>query len=166
LLLGLTHCYGTLYVAILLAIDAVERRFNRSRLAGIGLFSLLLIWPLCQKLFGSLEMQAESNQLVEMLPFVSTLNNFSWGIYPLFWSLVSLPIRLPPQCSQPWLMPHGDRLKATAPALPKQRRRGSKLCPGTDPSPRLFPWCSFLGAAPPQAPHQSQFRSLPACWVG
>jgi hypothetical protein len=35
LLLGLTRYYGTLYVAILLAIDAVERRFNRSRLPGI-----------------------------------------------------------------------------------------------------------------------------------
>jgi hypothetical protein len=90
LLLGLTHCYGTLYVAILLAIDAVERRFNRSRLPGIGLFSLLLIWPLYQKLFGSLEMQAESNQLVEMsnqlvemLLFVSTLNNFLMGNLPV-----------------------------------------------------------------------------------
>ena len=83
MLLGLTHCYGTLYVAILLAIDAVERRFNRSRLPGIGLFSLLLIWPLYQKLFGSLEMQAESNQLVEMLLFVSTLNNFLMGNLPV-----------------------------------------------------------------------------------
>jgi hypothetical protein len=43
LLLGLTHYYGTLYVAFLLAIDAVERRFSRSRLPGSGLFSLLLI---------------------------------------------------------------------------------------------------------------------------
>jgi hypothetical protein len=62
LLLGLTHYYGTLYVAIQLEIDAVERRISRSRLPGIGLFSLLLLWPLFQKLFGSLEKQAESNQ--------------------------------------------------------------------------------------------------------
>ena len=83
LLLGLTHYYGTLYVAILLMIDAVERRISRSRLPGIGLFSLLLIWPLFQKLFGSLEMQAESNQWVEVLPFISTLNNFLMGNFPV-----------------------------------------------------------------------------------
>jgi|GEM_PF-5024308 len=84
LLLGLTHYYGTLYVVILLAIDTVERRISRSRLPGIGLFSLLLIWPLFQKLFGSLEMQAESNQWVEVLPFISTLNNFLMGNFPVF----------------------------------------------------------------------------------
>jgi hypothetical protein len=83
LLLGLTHYYTTLYVAILLAIDAVERRFSRSRLPGIGLFSLLLIWPLFQKLFGSREMQVESNQWVEVLPFVSTFNNFLMGNFPV-----------------------------------------------------------------------------------
>ena len=83
MLLGLTHYYGTLYVAILLAIDAVERRFSRSRLPGIGLFSLLLIWPLFQKLFGSLEMQVESNQWVEVLLFFSTFNNFLMGNFPV-----------------------------------------------------------------------------------
>ena len=83
LILGLTHYYGTLYVAILLAIDAVERRISRSRLPGIGLFSLLLLWPLFQKLFGTLEKQAESNQWVEVLPFVSTLNNFLMGNFPV-----------------------------------------------------------------------------------
>lgn len=67
----------------MLAIDAVERRFSRSRLPGIGLFSLLLIWPLFQKLFGSLEMQVESNQWVEALPFVSTFNNFLMGNFPV-----------------------------------------------------------------------------------
>ena len=139
LLLGLTHYYGTLYVAILLAIDAVERRISRSRLPGIGLFSLLLLWRLFQKLFGSLEKQAESNQWVEVLPFVSTFNNFLMGNFPLLWSLVSLPICLPPRCSQPWSLPHGDRLKAIAPALPRHRRHRSKLCPGSGPSPRLSP---------------------------
>jgi hypothetical protein len=88
LLLGLTHYYGTLYVAILLAIDAVERRISRSRLPGIGLFSLLLLWPLFQKLFGSLEKQAESNQWVEVLPFVSTFNN-SHGEFPRYSGLSS-----------------------------------------------------------------------------
>jgi hypothetical protein len=83
LLLGLTHYYGTLYVAILLAIDAVERRISRSRLPGIGLFSLLLVWPLLQKLFGSLEKQAESNQWVEVFPFISTFNNFLMGNFPV-----------------------------------------------------------------------------------
>jgi len=83
LLLGLSHYYGTLYVAILLAIDAVERRISRSRLPGIGLFSLLLLWPLFQMLFGSLEKQAESNQWVEVLPFISTLNNFLMGNFPV-----------------------------------------------------------------------------------
>jgi len=83
LLLGLTHYYGTLYVAILLGIDAVERRISRSRLPGIGLFSLLLLWPLFQKLFGSLEKQAESNQWVEVLPFLSTFNNFLMGNFPV-----------------------------------------------------------------------------------
>jgi hypothetical protein len=67
----------------MLAIDAVERRFSRSRPPGIGLFSLLLIWPLFQKLFGSLEMQVESNQWVEVLPFVSTFNNFLMGNFPV-----------------------------------------------------------------------------------
>jgi hypothetical protein len=83
LLLGLTHYYGTLYVAILLAIDAVERKISRSSLPGIGLFSLLLIWPLFQKLFGSLEMQVKSNQWVEVFPFVSTFNNFLMGNFPV-----------------------------------------------------------------------------------
>jgi len=83
LLLGLTHYYGTLYVTILLAIDAVERRISRSRLPGIGLFSLLLIWPLSQTLFGSLDKQAESNQWVNVLPFISTLNNFLMGNFPV-----------------------------------------------------------------------------------
>jgi hypothetical protein len=83
LLLGLTHYYGTLYVTILLAIDAVERRISRSRLPGIGLFSLLLIWPLLQKLFGSLEKQAESNQWVNVVPFISTFNNFLMGDFPI-----------------------------------------------------------------------------------
>ena len=82
LLLGLTHYYGTLYVAILLAIDAFERRISRSRLPGIGLFSLLLIWPVFQKLFGTLEKQAESNQWVNVLPFVSTFNNMLMGDFP------------------------------------------------------------------------------------
>jgi len=83
LLLGLTHYYGTLYVAILLGIDAVERRISRSLLPGIGLFSLLLIWPLLQMLFGSLEKQAESNQWVKVLPFISTFNNFLIGNFPV-----------------------------------------------------------------------------------
>ena len=83
LLLGLTHYYGTLYVTILLAIDAVERRISRSRLPGIGLFSLLLIWPLLQILFGSIEKQAESNQWVNVLPFISTFNNFLMGNFPV-----------------------------------------------------------------------------------
>jgi len=83
LLLGLTHYYGTLYVAILLAIDAVERRISRSRLPGIGLFSLLLIWPLLQMLFGSIEKQAESNQWVKVVPFISTFNNFLMGNFPV-----------------------------------------------------------------------------------
>jgi len=83
LLLGLTHYYGTLYVAILLAIDAIERRISRSRLPGIGLFSLLLIWPVMQKLFGTLQKQAESNQWVNVLPFISTLNNFLMGNFPV-----------------------------------------------------------------------------------
>lgn len=82
LLLGLTHYYGTLYVAILLAIDTVERRISRSRLPGIGLFSLLLIWPVIQKLFGTLEKQAESNQWVNVLPFISTFNNMLMGDFP------------------------------------------------------------------------------------
>lgn len=82
LLLGLTHYYGTLYVAILLAIDAFERRISRSRLPGIGLFSLLLIWPVIQKLFGTLEKQAESNQWVNVLPFISTFNNMLMGDFP------------------------------------------------------------------------------------
>ena len=82
LLLGLTHYYGTLYIAILLAIDAVERRISRSRLPGIGLFSLLLIWPVIQKLFGTLEKQAESNQWVNVLPFISTFNNMLMGDFP------------------------------------------------------------------------------------
>jgi uncharacterized membrane protein len=72
LLLGLTHYYGTLYVTILLAIDAIERRISRSRLPGVGLFSLLLIWPVMQKLFGTLQKQAESNQWVNVLPFIRT----------------------------------------------------------------------------------------------
>jgi hypothetical protein len=83
LLLGLTHYYGTLYVAILLAIDAIERRISRSRLPGIGLFSLLLIWPVMQKLFGTLQKQAESNQWVNVLPFISTLNNLLIGNFPV-----------------------------------------------------------------------------------
>jgi hypothetical protein len=83
LLLGLTHYYGTLYVTILLAIDAIERRISRSRLPGIGLFFLLLIWPVMQKLFGTLGRQAESNQWVNVLPFISTLNNFLTGNFPV-----------------------------------------------------------------------------------
>ena len=83
LLLGLTHYYGTLYVTILLAIDAVDRRISRSHLPGIGLFSLLLIWPVMQKLFGTLERQAESNQWVNVVPFISTFNNLLIGNFPV-----------------------------------------------------------------------------------
>lgn len=83
LLLGLTHYYGTLYVAILLVIDAVERRISRSRLPGIGLFGLLLFWPVIQKLFGTLDRQTESNQWVNVLPFVSTFNNLLMGDFPV-----------------------------------------------------------------------------------
>jgi hypothetical protein len=82
LLLGLTHYYGTLYVAILLAIDAFERRISSSRLPGMGLFSLLLIWPVLQKLFGTLVKQSESNQWVNVLPFISTFNNMLLGDFP------------------------------------------------------------------------------------
>lgn len=82
LLLGLTHYYGTLYVVILLAIDAFERRISRSRLPGFGLFGLLMIWPVMQKLFGTLERQAESNQWVNVVPFVSTFNNLLMGDFP------------------------------------------------------------------------------------
>jgi len=83
LLLGLTHYYGSLYIAILLAIDVVERRISHSRLPGFGLFSLLFIWPLLQSLFGSLEKQAESNQWTHVLPFVSTLNNYLMADFPV-----------------------------------------------------------------------------------
>lgn len=83
LILGLTHYYGTLYVTILLAIDAIDRRISRSYLPGIGLFSLLLIWPVIQKLFGTLQKQAESNQWVNVVPFFSTLNNLLMGNFPV-----------------------------------------------------------------------------------
>jgi len=83
LLLGMTHYYGSLYVAILLAIDTIERKISRSFLPGVGLFSLLMIWPIIQKLFGSLEKQIESNQWVNVMPFVSTLNNFLMANFPV-----------------------------------------------------------------------------------
>jgi len=83
LLLGLTHYYGTLYVSILLAIDAIERKISRTSLPGIGLLSLLLIWPVTQKLFGTLEKQADSNQWVKVMPFISTFNNMLIGDFPV-----------------------------------------------------------------------------------
>ncbi|MEI6615501.1 MAG: hypothetical protein WCL59_02895 [Cyanobium sp. ELA507] len=82
LLLGLTHYYGTLYVAILLAIDWFERNISWSRIPGSLVFSLLLIWPVFQKLQGSLDVQAKSNLWVKVFPLVSTLNNFLMGTFP------------------------------------------------------------------------------------
>jgi hypothetical protein len=82
LLLGLTHYYGTLYAAILLAIDVFERKISWSRVPGSLVFLLLLVWPLLQKVLGSIEVQAKSNLWVKIFPFVSTFNNFLMGTFP------------------------------------------------------------------------------------
>jgi len=82
LLLGLTHYYGTLYAAILLAIDFLERKISWSRAPGSLVLSLLLIWPVLQKLQGSIDVQAKSNLWVNVFPFVSTANNLLIGTFP------------------------------------------------------------------------------------
>ena len=82
LLLGLTHYYGTLYAAILLAIDYLERKISWSRVPGSLVFLLLLVWPLLQKVQGSIEVQAKSNLWTKIFPFVSTFNNFLMGTFP------------------------------------------------------------------------------------
>lgn len=81
--LGFTHYYGTLYVVILLGIDLVEKKISRSPFPAIVLFVLLLVWPCSQQLFGTLREQAESNQWVKVLPFVSTINNFFMANFPV-----------------------------------------------------------------------------------
>ena len=82
LLLGLTHYYGTLYAAILLAIDYLERKISWSRVPGSLVFLLLLVWPLLQKVQGSIEVQAKSNLWTKIFPFISTFNNFLMGTFP------------------------------------------------------------------------------------
>jgi len=82
LLLGLTHYYGTLYAAILLAIDFFERKISWSRVPGSLVFLLLLVWPVLQKMQGSIDVQAKSNLWVAVFPFVSTFNNFLLGTFP------------------------------------------------------------------------------------
>lgn len=82
LLLGLTHYYGLLYAMILLAWDALERRISASRLPAILVAASLLVWPLSQILFGTLDKQLESNAWVHVVPVVSTFNNFLMGLFP------------------------------------------------------------------------------------
>jgi hypothetical protein len=81
-LLGLTHYYGLLYAMILLAWDLIERRISSSRLPTIMVAGMLIVWPLLQVRFGSLDNQLESNAWVNVVPVVSTLNNFLMGQFP------------------------------------------------------------------------------------
>jgi uncharacterized membrane protein len=82
LLLGLTHYYGLLYAMILLVWDFFERRISLSRLPTIIVAALLVVWPLLQIFFGTLDKQIESNAWVNVVPVVSTLNNFFLGLFP------------------------------------------------------------------------------------
>lgn len=82
LLLGFTHYYGLLYAMILLAWDFLERRISFSRLPTIVVAALLVVWPLLQIFFGSLDKQLESNAWVNVVPIISTFNNFLMGLFP------------------------------------------------------------------------------------
>lgn len=83
LLLGLTHYYGTLLVVILLIWDFFERRISASRLAGVILLSLLMVWPLLQMSFGSLDQQIEANRWVHVVPMLSSFNNLMMAVFPV-----------------------------------------------------------------------------------
>ena len=82
LLLGLTHYYGLLYAMTLLVWDFFERRISFSRLPTIIVAALLVVWPLLQIFFGTLDKQLESNDWVNVVPVFSTLNNFLMGLFP------------------------------------------------------------------------------------
>jgi uncharacterized membrane protein len=82
LLLGLTHYYGLLYAMILMVWEFWERRISVSRRPAIIVAALLFIWPLTQVLFGSLNEQIKANDWVNVVPVVSTLNNFLMGLFP------------------------------------------------------------------------------------
>lgn len=82
LLLGLTHYYGLLYAMILMVWDFWERRLSVSRLPSIIVAALLCLWPLTQFLFGSLNEQIKANDWVNVVPVISTFNNFLMGLFP------------------------------------------------------------------------------------
>lgn len=82
LLLGLTHYYGLLYAMILLVWDFFERRISYSRLPTTIIAALLVVWPLLQIFFGTVDKQIESNDWVKVVPIISTLNNLLMGVFP------------------------------------------------------------------------------------
>jgi len=83
LALGLTHYYGTLLAMILLAWDLLEKKISANRLMTIVTMLALLVWPILQTFFGSLDVQIQSNQWVKVVPFLSTFNNLMMAIFPL-----------------------------------------------------------------------------------
>jgi hypothetical protein len=82
LALGSTHYYGTLLVFVLLGIDLLEGKIDRSRLITLICLGLLLIWPGLQLLSSTAQQQLASNSWVRVMPGVSTFNNFLLGTFP------------------------------------------------------------------------------------
>lgn len=82
LALGSTHYYGTLLVFVLLGIDLLERRIDRSRLINLACLVVLPIWPGLQVLHNTAQQQLASNSWVRVLPGISTFNNFLLGTFP------------------------------------------------------------------------------------
>lgn len=82
LALGSTHYYGTLLAFVLLGIDLLQRRIDRSRVITLISMGLLLLWPVLQLLNNTAQEQLATNSWVRVVPGVSTFNNFLLGTFP------------------------------------------------------------------------------------
>jgi hypothetical protein len=82
-LLSLSHYFGFAFAVILTVFNLYERKAEPKRWRSLAFFAAICIWPLIHFSLGSLAGQAVHNDWVNVLPFVSTTNNFLMGVFPL-----------------------------------------------------------------------------------
>lgn len=83
IVLSLSHYFAFGFAALMLLVNMVKRVVEPRRWVNALLLILISLWPLIHFLFGALGSQTVHNKWVNVVPVLSTVNNFLMGVFPL-----------------------------------------------------------------------------------